>query len=121
MILRAQFRLWRAADGMKELNPHLLAADTLMGGRRAVLITAMADADKRTASGANLSFDLTAEYLGWEITGRLLHGGGPERSGPHRRLRARQKPALKIGQKSGLALQALSFTSAPHSRPTRRR
>lgn len=93
-----------AADDMKELNPHLLAADALvfvspiyyfdinaqlkavidrfyanndalMGGRKAVLITAMADEDKRTASGANLSFDLTAEYLGWEIAGRLNAGG----------------------------------------------
>lgn len=35
----------------------------------------MADEDKRTASGANLSFDLTAEYLGWEIAGRLNAGG----------------------------------------------
>ena len=35
----------------------------------------MADEDQKTASGANASFDLTADYLGWEIVGRLNVGG----------------------------------------------
>lgn len=39
--------------------------------KKAVFLTAMADEDQKTASGANASFDLTADYLGWEIVGRL--------------------------------------------------
>ena len=35
----------------------------------------MADEDQKTASGANASFDLMADYLGWEIVGRLNVGG----------------------------------------------
>lgn len=93
-----------AADDMKLLNPHLLAADAvvfvspiyyftinaqlkavidrfyanneaLMGKKKAVFLTAMADEDQKTASGANASFDLMADYLGWEIVGRLNVGG----------------------------------------------
>ena len=93
-----------AADDMKELNPHLLEADAvvfvspiyyfdfnaqlkavidrfyanneaLMGKKKAVFLTAMADEDQKTASGANASFDLMADYLGWEIVGRLNVGG----------------------------------------------
>ena len=89
---------------MKELNPHLLEADavvfvspiyyfdinaqiksvidrfyannaSLMGKKKAVFLTAMADEDQKTASGANASFDLMADYLGWEIVGRLNVGG----------------------------------------------
>ena len=93
-----------AADDMKELNPHLLEADAvvfvspiyyfdfnaqlkavidrfyanneaLMGKKKAVFLTAMADEDQKTASGANASFDLMADYLAWEIVGRLNVGG----------------------------------------------
>lgn len=35
----------------------------------------MADEDQKTASGANASFDLMADYLGWEIVGTLNVGG----------------------------------------------
>ena len=93
-----------AADDMKELNPHLLAADVLvfvspiyyfdinaqlksvidrfyannaalMGKKKAILITAMADEEQKTASGANATFDLMADYLGWEVAGKLNVGG----------------------------------------------
>lgn len=93
-----------AADDMKELNPHLLEADAvvfvspiyyfdinaqlkavidrfyanneaLMVKKKAVFLTAMADEDQKTASGANASFDLTADYRGWEIVGTLNVGG----------------------------------------------
>ena len=92
------------ADDMKELNPHLLAADVLvfvspiyyfdinaqlksvidrfyanndalMGKKKSVLITAMADPDKGTASAANTMYDLMTSYLGWEVAGRLNAGG----------------------------------------------
>ena len=43
--------------------------------KKAVFLTAMADEDQKTASGANASFDLMADYLGWEIVGRLNVGG----------------------------------------------
>ena len=46
-----------------------------MGKKKAVFLTAMADEDQKTASGANASFDLMADYLGWEIVGRLNVGG----------------------------------------------
>ena len=46
-----------------------------MGKKKAVFHTAMADEDQKTASGANASFDLMADYLGWEIVGRLNVGG----------------------------------------------
>ena len=46
-----------------------------MGKKKAVFLTAIADEDQQTASGANASFDLTADYLGWEIVGRLNVGG----------------------------------------------
>ena len=42
--------------------------------KKAVFLTAMADEDQRTASGANASFDLTVDYLAWEIMGRLNVG-----------------------------------------------
>ena len=92
------------ADDMKELNPHLLAADmvvfvspiyyfdlnaqlkavidrfyanddALHGGKKAVLITAMADTDPETAEGANACITNTAKYLCWEIAGILNIGG----------------------------------------------
>ena len=85
---------------MKQLNPHLLEADVVVfvspiyyftlnaqikavidrfyanddvlhGGKKAVLITAMADTDLDTASGANTAFQQTAKYLEWEIVGIL--------------------------------------------------
>ena len=85
---------------MKELNPHLLEAeavvlvspiyyftlsaqiksvidrfyandDALMGGKKAVLITAMADTDIAAASGANATFREMTKYLGWESAGAL--------------------------------------------------
>ena len=46
-----------------------------MGKKKAVFLTAMADEDQKTASGANASFNLMADYLGWEIVGRLNVGG----------------------------------------------
>ena len=46
-----------------------------MGKKKAVFLTAMADEDQKTASGVNASFDLTADYLGWGIVGRLNVGG----------------------------------------------
>ena len=46
-----------------------------MGKKKAVFLTAMADEDQKTASGANVSFDLMADYLGWEIVGTLNVGG----------------------------------------------
>ena len=46
-----------------------------MGKKKAVFLTAMAAEDQKTASGANASFDLMADYLGWEIVGRLNVGG----------------------------------------------
>lgn len=49
--------------------------EALMGKKKAVFLTAMADEDQKTASGANASFDLMADYLGWEIVGRLNVGG----------------------------------------------
>ena len=35
---------------------------------------------KKTASGANASFDLMADYPGWEIVGRLNVHGCPRRT-----------------------------------------
>lgn len=87
-------------DDMKTLNPHLLEADViafvspiyyfavsaqikavidrfyanddaLHGGKKAVLITAMADTDMSAASGANASFRETLKYLKWENAGML--------------------------------------------------
>lgn len=49
--------------------------EALMGKKKTVFIAAMADPGKKTASGANASFDLMADYLGWEIVGRLNVGG----------------------------------------------
>ena len=72
------------ADDMKELNrtsPRPVIDrfyannEALMGKKKAVFLTAMAAEDQKTASGANASFDLMADYLGWEIVGRLNVGG----------------------------------------------
>ena len=89
-----------AADDMKQLNPHLLEADVVVfvspiyyftlnaqikavidrfyanddalhGRKKAALITAMADTDPDTASGANTAFQQTAKYLEWENVGIL--------------------------------------------------
>ena len=46
-----------------------------MGKKKAVFLSAMADEDQMSASGANASFDLMADYLGWEVVGRLNVGG----------------------------------------------
>ena len=46
-----------------------------MGKKKAAFLTAMADEDQKTASGANASFDLTADYLAWEVVGTLNVGG----------------------------------------------
>ena len=46
-----------------------------MGKKKAILITAIADEEQKTASGANASFALMADYLGWEVVGRLNVGG----------------------------------------------
>ena len=88
------------ADDMKLLNPHLLEADVaafvspiyyftlnaqikavidrfyanddaLHGGKRAVLITAMADSEISAASGANTTFKEILKYLEWENAGIL--------------------------------------------------
>lgn len=98
-----------AADDMKELNPHLLAADALVfvspiyyfdlnaqlktvidrfyandaalcDGKKAVLLTAMADTDPATAEAANACFTHIARYHDWQIAGILNIGGcsGPE-------------------------------------------
>ncbi len=89
-----------SADDMKELNPHLLEADvvafvspiyyfalsaqikatvdrfyandaTLQGGKKAVLITAMADEEASAARGATASFEEAIKYLKWENAGVL--------------------------------------------------
>lgn len=89
-----------AADDMKLLNPHLLAADAvvfvspiyyftinaqlkavidrfyannevLMDGEKAVLITAMADTEMDSALAANEMFRQMTGYLGWENAGVL--------------------------------------------------
>ena len=85
---------------MKLLNPHLLAADAvvfvspvyyftinaqlkavidrfyanndaLMGGKKAVLITAMADTEMDSALAGNEMFRQMTGYLGWENAGVL--------------------------------------------------
>ena len=89
-----------SADDMKLLNPHLLAADAavfvspiyyftinaqlkavidrfyanneaLMGGKKAVLITAMADTAMDSALAGNEMFRHMTGYLGWENAGIL--------------------------------------------------
>ncbi len=89
-----------AADDMKLLNPHLLAADAvvfvspiyyfainaqlkavidrfyanneaLMGGKKAILITAMADETMDSALAGNEMFRQMTGYLGWENAGIL--------------------------------------------------
>lgn len=88
------------ADDMKNLNPHLLQADAVVfvspiyyftlnaqiktvidrfyanddalhGGKKAVLITAMADSELSSASGANATFREILNYLKWENAGIL--------------------------------------------------
>ncbi len=88
------------ADDMKLLNPHLLAADAivfvspvyyftinaqlkavidrfyanneaLMGGKKAVLITAMADTEMDSALAGNEMFRQMTGYLAWEKAGIL--------------------------------------------------
>lgn len=95
-----------AADDMKLLNPHLLAADAvvfvspiyyftinaqlkavidrfyannevLMGGKKAVLITAMADTEMDSALAANEMFRQMTGYLGWENAGVLNARNAP--------------------------------------------
>ena len=51
-----------------------------MGKKKAVFLTAMADEDQKTASGANASFDLMADYLAWEVVGTLNVGAAPRRT-----------------------------------------
>ena len=93
-----------AADDMKLLNPHLLAADAvvvvspvysftinaqlkavidrfyanndaLMGGKKAVLITAMADEAMDSALAGNEMFRQMTGYLNWENAGVLNASG----------------------------------------------
>ena len=93
-----------AADDMKRLNPHLLAAeavvfvspiyyfdlsaqlkavidrfyandDALHGGKRALLLTAMADEDLGAAEGADATFRSICAYLQWENAGILNAAG----------------------------------------------
>lgn len=88
------------ADDMKTLNPYLLDADVvafvspiyyftlnaqikavidrfyanddaLHGGKKAVLITAMADTETSAAYGANVAFKEILKYLEWENAGIL--------------------------------------------------
>ena len=88
------------ADDMKTLNPHLLEADVVVfvspiyyfalnaqikvvidrfyanddalhGGKKAILMTAMADTEISAASGANATFMEILKYLGWESAGVL--------------------------------------------------
>ena len=88
------------SDDMKTLNPHLLAAeavafvspiyyfdlsaqlkavidrfyandDALHGGKRAFLLTAMADEDMAAAEGADATFRSICGYLQWENAGIL--------------------------------------------------
>ncbi len=88
------------ADDMKTLNPYLLEADVvvfvspiyyftlnaqikavidrfyanddaLQGGKKAALITAMADTELSAASGANATFHEMLKYLNWENAGIL--------------------------------------------------
>ena len=88
------------ADDMKTLNPYLLEADVvvfvspiyyftinaqikavidrfyanddaLQGGKKAILITAMADTEISAASGADATFDEMLKYLNWGNAGVL--------------------------------------------------
>ncbi len=85
-------------DDMEELNPHLLEADVLvfvspiyyydingqlktvidrfyannealMGNKKVVLMTTMADDTLKSAEGANVTFKNIAEFANWEIAG----------------------------------------------------
>ena len=60
---------------MKELNRTFPRPMRSSSSRRSIILTSTADEDQKTASGANASFDLMADYLGWEIVGRLNVGG----------------------------------------------
>ena len=88
-------------DDMQELNPHLIEADVialvspiyyydinaqlkavidrfyandavLHGGRKAVLMVAMADNNAETAKGALETFKGMAKYLEWDIAGTVV-------------------------------------------------
>lgn len=88
------------ADDMKLLNPHLLEADVVVfvspiyyfainaqlktvidrfyannekihGGKKAILITAMADTEMNSAISANMMFEEMSRYLEWENAGIL--------------------------------------------------
>ena len=88
------------ADDMKVLNPHLLEADVVVfvspiyyfsinaqikavidrfyandealhGGKKAILITAMADVAMTTAEGANVTYKEIIQFLNWENAGIL--------------------------------------------------
>ena len=61
---------------LKAVIDHFYANnEALMGKKKAVFHTAMADEDQKTASGATASLNLLAAYLGREIVGRLNVGG----------------------------------------------
>lgn len=95
-------------DDMGVLNSYLLKADTVVfvtpiyyynmnaqirsvidrfyandsnlhHNKKAVLITAMADTDKKSADGANISFSHMLEYLDWENAGIVNAAGCWER------------------------------------------
>ncbi len=88
-------------DDMQELNPHLIEADAVVlvspiyyydinaqlkavidrfyandavlhGGRKAVLMVAMADNNAETARGALASFKGMTKYLEWDIAGTVV-------------------------------------------------
>ena len=59
----------------KESGAFYANNEALMCKKKAILITAMADEEQKTASGANATFDLMAGYLGWETVGKLNVGG----------------------------------------------
>lgn len=88
------------ADDMKELNPHLFDADVIVfvspiyyfsmnaqikavidrfyandeklhGGKKAILITAMADTEMVSAEGTNATFDAMVNFMQWEKAGVL--------------------------------------------------
>jgi len=88
-------------DDMQELNPHLIEADAIVlvspiyyyginaqikavidrfyandsvlhGGKKAVLMVAMADDTMESAEGALASFNGMAKYLEWDIVGTVI-------------------------------------------------
>lgn len=93
-----------------------------MGKKKAVFLTAMADEDQKTASGANASFDLMADYLGWEIVGRLNVGGCSTADDLHEEdLTAAYELGKRYDRPASLFHLPRSFLiTAPRSRPIRR-